>query len=145
MVSALFQHIPFRLRENRPLHRLSQYVSFVDDNGNHRIANRLGIDQSFISASSNIFRMRYRFNWEKSLNGGAINAREFYLKMGTEVLYSIIRQIENPFELRIVPHIGYEITPRSKIEFSLDHRITSLLQSLSDSRTWSKISWYISL
>ena len=135
----------FRTGESGQLHRLSQYMSFVDDRGNHRLANRIGMDQSFTSGSSMVLRFRYRFVWEKSLNGGKINANEFYLKFGSELIYSINPNLKNLIEFRLLPHLGYEINASSKLEVSIDHRFRSVIDSISDSRSWIKLSWYHSL
>jgi len=130
------------ITDNKIAHQLIQQFSFVQRLDASRIGHRFSSDQTFVS-SRFALRIRYRFTFEKPLNGSKIDPKEFYLKINNEYLLRFTNNKTSP-EIRLAPVIGYEISDKNKIEFGLDYRISSFINSDLRNRLWLSLSWFFS-
>lgn len=108
---------------------------------NFRIAHRIATDQTFSSIESTEFRLRYRLSAEVPLSGLSVDVKEYYFKFNTEVLNSVMNH-DYDLEIRVVPNLGYLINKQHKIEFGLDNRFVSVIDSKNNFTTWITINWF---
>ncbi len=132
-----------RLEGNQVAHRTIQRYNIVHRYNALRIGHRFATDQTFSRYESPEFRARYRITIEKPLLGDQIDPGEFYIKLGNEYLVSY-QENETNLELRILPFLGFEMDPKSKIEFGLDYRIGNLLNEGTENDLWLSFSWFYS-
>ncbi len=128
-----------RFRDGQVIHRILQQYNFVNLQDNHRTAHRIGFEQEFFKDQSTRFRTRYRFTYEKPLNGNKIDLEEFYLKLGAETLYNFTTE---DLEFRLLPYLGYQITKKNKVELGIDTRLNGFLNDNTASKNWLRITWY---
>lgn len=133
--------ILFRFRNDEIIKRSIQQFNIISRLIGLRLAHRISTDQTFSDKNDNSFRLRYRLASEIPLNGQNVDPNEFYLKISNEYLKEWQRG-GHELEIRIVPVIGYLISSKNKIEFGLDYRIGSVLDSRPDQFYWTAISWY---
>ncbi|NJN49918.1 MAG: DUF2490 domain-containing protein [Polaribacter sp.] len=100
-----------RFRGDRVIHRTFQHYNIVQTLNAAKLAHRFALEQFFENNRSLTHRTRYRINFEKSLNGERIDAKEFYIKIGNEYLYDF----NDDLEIRLTPFIGFQISKMSKL------------------------------
>ncbi|MBX2827536.1 MAG: hypothetical protein KTR22_05205, partial [Flavobacteriaceae bacterium] len=76
------------------------------------------------------------------LNGQSVDPKEFYFKFNHEYL-NAWEQNDYDLEIRAVPHLGYKVSKSNKLEFGLDYRLNSFLNTSPSHRFWTVINWYI--
>lgn len=105
-----------------------------------KIAYRLVSDQTFEQNAATLFRYRLRVMTEIPLSGQELNKKEFYLKLGNEYLNGWEATVHS-FEIRGISSLGYEFTPKNKVEFGIDYRFraTPTLRST----VWLNACWYL--
>ena len=130
-----------RTRGGRIFHRFSQHLNIVQRLDRGRIGHRMATDQTITTDNPTVVRFRYRATLEQGLSGERIDAREFYYKLGTELLY-IFSSAGNELEWRLVPLLGFELTAKSKVEAGIDYRLQGLFQEGQQSRYWLRLSWF---
>lgn len=128
------------LADNEIAHQLIQQFSFTQSLDASRIGHRFSADQTFATGDFAL-RIRYRFTFEKPLNGDKIDPKEFYLKINNEYLAKFTNN-KTSAEIRLVPMLGYEINDRNKFEFGLDYRISNFINSDLKNRLWLNLGWY---
>lgn len=128
-----------RFRNAQVIHRLLQQYNFVSLGKGYRTAHRFGFEQEFFKDKATRYRIRYRFTYEKPLNGNKVDLNEFYLKLGAETLYNFT--IED-LEFRVLPYLGYQLSKQNKVEIGLDSRLSELLNDNTTSKNWLRITWY---
>jgi hypothetical protein len=134
----------FRIREEEVLFRSIQQFILVRSYGSFRLAHRLAADQTFGKNTPTEYRLRYRIATELPLSGATVNIRELYFKANHEYLLSLQK---NTFDLeaRLVPHLGYVLTDRNKLELGLDYRLDGFLQQATRHTAWIRLNWYLKL
>jgi len=105
-----------------------------------KIAYRLVSDQTFEEKESTLFRYRFRVMTEIPLSGQELNKKEFYLKLGNEYLNGWEAKVHS-FEVRGISSLGYEFTPKNKVEVGIDYRYRAT--PLSRSTLWLNACWYL--
>jgi len=105
-----------------------------------KIAYRLVSDQTFEQNNSALFRYRFRVMGEIPLSGQELNKKEFYLKVGNEYLNGWEAKVHS-FEIRGISALGYEFTPKNKLEVGLDYRYR--VNPTSRSTAWLNFCWYL--
>lgn len=130
-----------RFRGERVIHRTFQHYNIVQTLNAAKLAHRFALEQFFENNRSLTHRTRYRINYEKSLNGERIDAKEFYIKLGNEYLYDF----NNDLEIRLTPFVGFQISKNEQIEFGLDYRLSEYLTSQPQHVTFFRTTWYINL
>ncbi len=133
-----------RLRENQLTHRSIQQFTIVKRYTGFRLAHRLASDQTYALGESTEFRLRYRIAAELPLNGEAVDPREFYFKVNNEYLNSFQGK-DYDLEIRIVPVVGYVFTDNNKLEFGLNYRASSFLESQVRHSYWIAINWFLKI
>ena len=133
-----------RLREGSLIHRLIQQFNVTNRFDAIRMGQRLGIDQTFTEDKSFVFRMRYRLNIEKALQGDKVDSKEFYFKIGNEYLGAFSSDVKS-MEVRLTPQFGYQVNDRNKLEFGLDYRLGSIFSGPLSNDLWWNTVWYLSL
>ncbi len=133
-----------RLREGEFFHRFIQQFTVVQKITGYRIAHRFVSDQTFSSAASPTFRLRYRVCSEIPLHGEGVDANEFYLKFNNEYL-NIWRNAVYDLEVRLVPLLGYDIGGNKKIEAGLDYRVDSWLKGDARHNFWMTVNFFIEI
>jgi len=133
-----------RLRGEESFHRFIQQFTVVKRYETLRMAHRFSSDQTFSSNNPWELRLRYRITAEIPLNGQSVDPGEFYLKLNNEYLNSW-QEGEPDLEIRLVPLAGYEFTDNNKLEFGLDHRLSSFIDGNSRNSFWLNIGWYFKI
>lgn len=129
-----------RFRDDKTIHRIFQHYNFVCQLTSIKIAHRIAFEQFYQSKRQTIFRTRYRFTLEKPLSGERVDIKEFYLKLGNELLYDF-----TDLKIRITPYLGYQISKKDRIEFGLDYRLGEFIKNNTQNDLWFRTTWYISL
>lgn len=129
-----------RFIDNSIIHRTFQHYNFVSKFQNLKIGNRIAFEQFYQKETKFSFRTRYRFSFEKSLNGERVDVKEFYLKFSNEYLYDFY-----DLEIRFSPYLGFKASKKDRIEIGLDYRIGEIIVSGSDHNLWFRTTWYISI
>lgn len=132
-----------RFEENSFIHRYRQAISKVVRGRNYRIGHRLVTDQTFEAELDPEFRLRYRFTWERALNGLKVDKGEWYFKVNHEYLNSLQSSIYD-LEFRIIPLLGKEINRLTKVEFGIDYRAQDFLRQSTTHVFWLNMNWYYS-
>lgn len=133
-----------RFREDEIVHRLIQQYTVVQQLPTYRLSHRVVADQTFSPSESPEFRLRYRIASELPFEGQSTDPSEFYLKLGNEYLGSV-QGSDYDLEIRLVPMLGYYISPNQKAELGLDYRVRSFLTSDTRHTFWMSMNWYISI
>lgn len=133
-----------RFRKEEVFHRLIQQFNMIQRLEDARLGHRIGIDQTFANNQNTVYRLRYRSVYEKSFSGQRVDAKEFYIKMGTELLYSFSADA-NQFEFRILPMFGYELAKHRKLEFGLDTRAKALFSEQVGFEHWWRLTAYLGI
>jgi len=141
--SANFGYL-IRYSEGDILHRFIQQFNFIQRIESARLGHRIGIDQSFATNHSAVYRIRYRTVYEKSFSGERIDSKEFYYKFGAELLYSASTG-PNRLEFRLLPMVGYELAINRKIEFGIDARAKALFSDDAASQHWFRLTAYLGI
>ena len=128
-----------RFRDGQVIHRMLQHYNFVNLSDDHRTAHRIGFEQEFFKDQSTRYRTRYRFTYEKPLNGNKVDLKEFYLKLGAETLYNFTTE---DLEFRLLPYLGYQVTKKNKVELGIDARLNGFLNDNTASKNWLRVTWY---
>jgi hypothetical protein len=125
-------------------HRVTQQYNIVTLKDDKRIGHRIATDQTFGGNRNAVYRLRYRVVLEKSLSGEVIDKNEFYMKLGSEVLWDYTDGSMN-MEWRLIPLLGYEISKSNRIEFGPDYRLGNIFNSQNKSDIWLSLTWFISV
>lgn len=133
-----------RVEEGRLMHRLIQQYSINQNFDALRMSHRFSADQSFEADQALEHRYRYRLTVQLPLIGRNIDAHEYYLKLNNEYLNAFTSDAHD-LEVRLVAVLGFEFNDNNKIEFGIDQRMTLLLDRPSQHRTWTSMSWYLTL
>lgn len=133
-----------RFKNGNNAFRLIQQLNWVNKKNNKRIAQRVGIDQTFEEGEATKFRLRYRYFNEKSLNGLRIDVRDFYVKLGGELLGEWDQSAVD-FEFRILPFVGYEIGKSTKVEIGLDTRVKGFISDDIKLSNWLRMAYFQNL
>lgn len=124
--------------------RFVQQYTLVTRSSGLRLAHRFSSDQTFEPNEPATIRLRYRLATEFSLQGQAVDAREWYLKISNELL-SAWEGTAHDFEGRVVPTLGYAITDSNKLETAIDYRLEGLRSDRLRHTVWWAVTWYVSL
>ncbi|MFD2561402.1 DUF2490 domain-containing protein [Aquimarina rubra] len=133
-----------RFEEDKLVHRSIFQYSIARQLESIRVAHRFVTDQTFSRKESPEFRLRYRFTIEVPFNGYRVDPGEFYLKVNNEYL-GAYQNTNTDLEIRIIPFIGYELNPKSKIEIGPDYRISQFFESETKNRLWLSINYYYAI
>ena len=94
-----------------------------------RYGHRLRAEQRF-STSNTIFRFRYRFALDFPLEGEKLDIGESYMVWSVEQLLSAANTIEPIYNLRFRGALGWQISPKSKIQLALEYRLQNYTRSV---------------
>ena len=133
-----------RFEDQSLTHRFIQQFSMVQKFSGFRLAHRFLSDQTFSPTEKPTFRLRYRATSEIPLNGQAVDAGEFYLKLNNEYVNSLQKN-EYDLEIRLVPLIGLDISKEFKIETGLDYRMNSFIKGNRRDSYWMSINFFIEI
>lgn len=133
-----------RLEEGELAHRFIQQFNSVREYDKLTLAHRIVLDETFRKDEPAVIRLRYRIGFEKSLNGNAIDPREFYLKMNNEYL-GIWSKPNTDLEIRASLALGYNATDNNKVEIGLEYRTNEFYESANAQQFWVTIAWFYSL
>jgi hypothetical protein len=133
-----------RFEEGAFTYRFIQQYVIVQKLSGFRLAHRFLSDQTFMANEEPEFRLRYRITSEIPLNGESVDPGEYYLKINNEYINSV-QALTYDLEIRLVPVIGYDITPRLKIETGLDYRVNSFLTNTTRHSYWISLNFFVEL
>ncbi len=108
-------------------HRLMAQAGFITSIGVNRYGNRIRLEQRWRPAGL-IHRWRYRLSLDLPLNGEVLDPGEMYLIISDEFLYSFSKRIVDFGENRLNGGVGWLFTGKSKLEISLQYRVSSFLK-----------------
>lgn len=120
--------------------RFTQQISHIEDYQLIKLAHRLSTDQSIEKDHANKYRLRYRLSGEIPLSGQYLDPTEFFIKISNEYLNSL-QENRYDLEIRTAVFLGYAVSPKNKLEFGLDHRMTSIISEKKD-RFWIRLNIY---
>ena len=133
-----------RFSDGALTHRTLQQIALVQRLPNGRIGHRWRTDQTYQTAATTRYRLRYRFSWETALRGQRVDDHEFYLITSWELVGS--KQAgDYGLENRLTGGLGYNINNEQQLEFGLDHRWDRLFEDTSRHRIWWTIGYFIDL
>ncbi len=132
-----------RFDQGEVIHRFIQQYIIVQRMAGLRLAHRFLTDQTFSNNEAPDFRVRYRITSEIPLNGESVDPGEFYLKLNNEYVNSFQGGIYD-LEIRLVPLLGYDLSA-NKLEFGLDYRMNSFLQTSAQHNFWMSLNWFIDI
>lgn len=133
-----------RFRDGGIDQRFIQQFTLVKRYNSFRLSHRFVSDQTVKESAANIFRFRYRLSSEIPLNGHAVDANEFYLKVNHEYLHAF-ESSQYDLEIRLVPLIGYVFKDTNKIEWGIDYRINNFIHRNTSNSFWLTFNWFISI
>ncbi|NNF34191.1 MAG: DUF2490 domain-containing protein [Saprospiraceae bacterium] len=134
----------YRVEEGHNTFRSIQQISFVVLRDHARMGHRIRADQTYLPDASDQYRIRYRFSYEKPLQGLDLNPGEIYLILSDEVIYSYVPS-ESDMENRINIAIGYYQNATNKFQIGIDFRTDKILEPGSRNRAWLKMGWYTNI
>ena len=126
-------------------HRTIQQIATSTRIKNLRLAHRFRLDQTMERSEPFVFRVRYRAALEIPLNGDKIDAKEFYVVVSDEPIYSVDSELTSELENRFVVTLGHFFSNGNKLEFSLDHRTDNFRDADIRQRVWLKIGWFLNI
>lgn len=132
-----------RFQNSDRINRFIQQLTVVDRSFRYTFSHRFMADQTFITTENISYRLRYRFVFERALSGLRVDAKEWYLKVGNEIVTIYRNELFN-LEYRITPTIGYAFSNASKLELGLDTRYKSLVHNEIEFENWLTINWFYS-
>lgn len=110
-----------RINKNEVMHRLVQQFTWSGNTRAWKVGHRARLDQNFWADQQAVYRGRYRVTGVRALQGGQVDAGEWYVKVGTEVV-----QWKFPGEWvsegRGRLGIGFRGERRGAVELALDYR-----------------------
>lgn len=131
-----------RFEEGEFIQRTIQQFVIVQRFRSFRLAHRLVTDQTFSPSEDMEFRLRYRISTEIPLNGEALDANEFYIKLNHEYLNSF-QGSDYGLEMRVIPLLGYGLSENLKFETGLDYRLDSFLGGEAEHTYWMTFNLFI--
>jgi hypothetical protein len=134
-----------RISDAENYHRALQQFAWTRSYKTFSLVNRLATDQTFGSKGSVQLRLRYRASFRIPLSDKNANSNGFYLKLSNEYLGIINSDKGNDIEIRLVPLLGYEVNPKSAIEFGLDNRINKIFEENPSLTFWVNLGFYTSI
>ena len=129
-----------RFRNAEIIHRTFQHYNIIHALTSSKLAQRFAFEQFYQTNKKTTYRTRYRFSFEKPLNGDRLDINEFYVKLGNEYLYNFTN-----LEVRFTPYLGYQISKKDKIEFGFDYRLNNFIAKQANNNLWFRATWYVSL
>jgi len=132
-----------RFEDSQRINRFIQQFTIVNRLYRYTFSHRFVTDQTFIRVDDVIYRLRYRFVFEKALSGLKVDPKEWYIKVGNEALTLYEDQLLD-LEYRITPSIGYSASDASKVEFGIDTRFKSIFHNDFEFENWLTINWFFS-
>lgn len=121
--------------------RFIQQFSLVNRLPGMKMAHRFSSDQTFARAEEPEIRFRYRLTSEIPLQGQILDVKELFLKAGNEYL-NMFQAGTYDLEIRLATFVGYYLSPSNKIEFGIDYRIDSFINSPPRNRLWLGLNFY---
>jgi len=123
------------------LHRFIQQFSITQKLIGSRISHRLRTDQTLEKDEAVQSRLRYRFSWEKPLNGMELDPKEMYLKLNNEYL-GILQDTKGNLEIRGLASLGFNLSDDTQIETGVDYRAESLINTKVVHKAFLNIGFY---
>lgn len=131
-----------RFRGDAIIHRTVLQYTQVRRYSSLRLAHRLVADQTYSESEPVSLRLRYRITLELPLEGQAIDAGEWYLKMSNEYLNEL-QAGQYDLEFRLIPFLGYYLNDRSKWELGIDYRLGRFLREAPGHVFWLSLNSYL--
>ncbi len=134
------------LEDERPTEkRIIWQYSFRTPAGNISLSHRARIEQRFFDESFQ-HRIRYRITAERPLTGDKLDAGEWYVLVGSEILLSSDEAFENlRFDNRSGVGAGMLFANEHRLQFELQHRAQRIFDERYNSRIWLLTSWIVPL
>jgi hypothetical protein len=125
--------------------RIIWQYSFRKRMGSISMSHRTRIEQRFLSEGFQ-HRLRYRVVAERPFSGDKIDAGEWYLILGTELLLSSDAALETMrFDNRSGVGVGMLFANEHRLQFELQHRAQRLFDYRYGSKLWMLTSWIVPL
>ncbi len=109
--------------------RLTQKFNLIRRPGKVRLGHRVMAEQR-ISSALTVFRFRYRFAADLPLEGDKLDVGESYLISYLEMLLSTSKKTVPIYSSRIAAHIGWLLSPKTRIQLGLEHRLINYTRTL---------------
>lgn len=134
-----------RLKSIYLLHRFIQFYTIDKEYVSFEMDHRFTSDQSLEYKKNPNFRFRYRIGFKFILSQRAQNPKKVYFKFYNEYV-NIFNRDGYDLELRAIPMLSYEYASNQELEFGIDYRIKSFINtSLEEQRFWITLNWGIIL
>jgi hypothetical protein len=109
--------------------RLTQQVNIIKPRGSSRFGHRLRVEQRFFE-DLNILRVRYRFAFDRPLNGTSLDPGESYCVQYVEAVSNYSQNFKPFYDLRITSQIGWLLTKYLRLQAGLEYRLDTFNQAL---------------
>lgn len=110
-----------RIDQDRTMHRLVQQFTWSGSARAWKVGHRARLDQNFWAEEMAVYRGRYRVTGVRALQGGQVDAGEWYLKVGTEgVQWKMPGEWVTEGRGRL--GVGFRGVQRGAVELALDYR-----------------------
>lgn len=123
------------------IHRFIQQFSITQKLIGSRISHRIRTDQTLEKDEAVQLRLRYRFSWEKPLNGMELDPKEMYLKLNNEYL-GILKDAKGNLEIRGLASLGFNLSDDTQIETGIDYRAETLINTKVVHKTFLNVGFY---
>jgi hypothetical protein len=129
-----------RLQKGIVKHRLIQQFSISNERETFSLEHRFRFDETFQVNKANIYRFRYRFSFEKSLNQEVKKDKKTYFILYNEYIPSV-QSGKYQMEIRILPGLGFKLNKDNKLEVGVDYRVEKLFTSTNKQIYLLYCSW----
>lgn len=134
----------YRFQKNVELLRLIQQFSIVHKLERMKLAHRFRLDESIntMESTSVLWRLRYRFGIQFTLDGFQLNDKENYFLPEVEFLSKHQSNISS-LELRLGAAYGYVYKSSNRGELGLDYRLLDMGNADQEKQLWLVLAFFI--
>lgn len=123
-------------------HRPMEQIAFIGYKGSSRLSHRIRTEQRF-RPDRYENRWRYRFSYDRPLEGQRLDPGEMYLVLSDEVLYTF-NAVERSAENRLYAGLGWLFLKSQKLETGVQYRLGEIGTVGLEHILWLTTTYYIS-
>lgn len=109
--------------------RLTQQFNIIQRSGANRFGHRVRAEQRFFKELT-VYRIRYRFAWDRPLNGPSLDLGESYTVQSVETVSSYSKELKPDYDIWLNSQIGWLLTKYLRLQVGLEYRLDSFNRAL---------------